>query len=795
MSCPCDNKAHPKGLAIPPGLTVISRQIAGFPEFRGAMIADIASRPALAGWRPGGQADLGLMLIEMWAYVADALAFQDEVHAHECYLRTARQRSSVRRLVELLGYLPRPAVGATVELALLGEGRRAISVPRGTAFRSGAFGAEAPQVFELDQATIIHPLLNRWTLEPSRAVVAGDPGGPGANPTRLLLDPRTARLIPGDIVLVTSTSGQIEDQARRVADVSAIVAADGTRLVAVDFEAALVLPASTVLAQLRLSKATQTAAPWTLTQNQAVSVSGSTVYLALDGIHRQIKAGQRVMYQYSGGIGDFDPISEVTEVTRTIDTGTFDGNATTAQIPVTRLAWDSGSAFGAVFFALGLYVSIPTLVLHHGLVEGGRVGVPAPTVLAPPPAGGALVLGGAVEIPAAPVDPHVFQLRDRNLRGVEIEGSVDLEQRKLKPATGTSWSPPLALPVEAFGNVVQASRGETVTGEVLGSGDASLAHQSFKLKKAPLTYLVAPGGGSASGVAAALEVLVSGVRWKEVPSFYGAGPMARVYVVRQNDAGESTLTFGDGVRGARLPTGARNVVASYRFGAGGATPPAGSIEQIGRVIKGLAGVKNPVAAGGGADAETAESMRSYAPRKALLLGRAVSLLDMEAVAAGMPGVVAVRAEWVWSGTMQRPVAQIAFIGTPAPGKVREQIESMTDPSAVVTVVAATPVPVDLALSIDVDTAQYHADDVAAAVARELLTEPTGLLSLASIGIGLPFYRSRLSEAVLRLPGVLGASALWNGAPMSDFAVSPGAGAYFDVGGSISINGKEHQSGD
>ncbi len=112
------------------------------------------------------------MLIEMWAYVCDVLSFYDETIAHESYLRTARRDPSVRMLVGLLGYRPRPAVAAQVRLAVKAGGRLAIVLPAGLAVRSSAFGTEKPQVFELDAEARAHPLLNGWRLAP-------DPPGPG----------------------------------------------------------------------------------------------------------------------------------------------------------------------------------------------------------------------------------------------------------------------------------------------------------------------------------------------------------------------------------------------------------------------------------------------------------------------------------------------------------------------------------------------------------------------------------------------------------------------------------------
>src|SRR5262249_23289248 len=80
-------------------------------------------------------------------------------------------------------------------------------------------------------------------------------------------------------------------------------------------------------------------------------------------------------------------------------------------------------------------------------------------------------------------------------------------------------------------NVVHATHGETVN-EVLGSGDASVGHQIFTLKKPPTTFVSAP---TASGVQNTLEVRVSGVRWDEVASLYGAASDQRVYETRIAD--------------------------------------------------------------------------------------------------------------------------------------------------------------------------------------------------------------------------------------------------------------------
>ena len=118
--------------------------------------------------------------------------------------------------------------------------------------------------------------------------------------------------------------------------------------------------------------------------------------------------------------------------------------------------------------------------------------------------------------------------------------------------------------VTIYGNVVRATNGETRR-EVLGGGDASKALQTFTLKQAPLTFVSAP---TVSGVNTTLEVRVNDVRWHETEMFAALAPQDRKYVTRTDDDAKTSVVFGDGEHGLRLPTGAENVKATYRSGIG-----------------------------------------------------------------------------------------------------------------------------------------------------------------------------------------------------------------------------------
>lgn len=178
--------------------------------------------------------------------------------------------------------------------------------------------------------------------------------------------------------------------------------------------------------------------------------------------------------------------------------------------------------------------------------------------------------------------------------------------------------------VRIYANVVRATHGET-TQHVLGSGDGATASQQFALAKQPLTYLAAP---TASGIASTLAVRVNGLLWHETNSLLDLGPADRSYVVHRDYDQRAVVRFGDGRRGARLPTGSENVLARYRVGLGRAgNVPAGKINQLASRPSGVKEAVNPRAATGGADPETANQIRLNAPLAVMALDRLVSIAD------------------------------------------------------------------------------------------------------------------------------------------------------------------------
>jgi len=194
--------------------------------------------------------------------------------------------------------------------------------------------------------------------------------------------------------------------------------------------------------------------------------------------------------------------------------------------------------------------------------------------------------------------------------------------------------------VTIYANVARATHGETVH-QTLGSGAARLSNQRYTLKHTPLTFV---GAENETGAEAALEVRVNDIRWHETPTFYQTDADDRSYVLRVEEDGAGTIQFGDGHRGARLPTGQDNLRAIYRKGIGTAgNLQAGQLSQLLSRPLGLKAVSNPLPAAGGVNADSATHARRNMPLGVRTLGRVVSVQDYEDYALAFTGIAKAQA--------------------------------------------------------------------------------------------------------------------------------------------------------
>ncbi len=170
--------------------------------------------------------------------------------------------------------------------------------------------------------------------------------------------------------------------------------------------------------------------------------------------------------------------------------------------------------------------------------------------------------------------------------------------------------------------------------EVLGTGNATTDARTIEALETQL----AAEGPQVDIVMGALhlvrdpnkQVSEAWVRWTSVPDFLLAGPTDRSYVL---DRLRGELQLGDGIHGRVPPAGAQVTARLYQTGGGSqGNVAARAVAQLLTGIPGVKGVSNPVAAEGGADAETVAQVATRGPFTLARRRRAVTAADFEAVA-------------------------------------------------------------------------------------------------------------------------------------------------------------------
>lgn len=104
-----------------------------FASFRRLMLDRFST--IIPDWKERSPADLGIVLVELLAYVGDNLSYYQDAVATEAYLGTARKRISARRHARLLDYFVHDGCNARtwVCFEISGDLAKSYLLPRGTA--------------------------------------------------------------------------------------------------------------------------------------------------------------------------------------------------------------------------------------------------------------------------------------------------------------------------------------------------------------------------------------------------------------------------------------------------------------------------------------------------------------------------------------------------------------------------------------------------------------------------------------------------------------------------------------
>ena len=324
------------------------------------------------------------------------------------------------------------------------------------------------------------------------------------------------------------------------------------------------------------------------------------------------------------------------------------------------------------------------------------------------------------------------------------------------------------------GNIVEFTQGETIKDEVLGSSNGA-AFQSYTLKKSPVTYLPSSDPEGLSAVKSTLIVTVNGVAWIEQPNLAASAPDAQEFSTTLDDAGETTVVFGDGVNGARPSSGANNIHARYRKGlGGGGNLPADSIQKLVDSIPNLKKVTNPVPATGGSDADPADRIRTAAPSSLRTFSRAVSAPDYAALALDFPGIAKAAALWVVSDPVTNQLVSHPYVqltvattdespirGTLLAANLRSYMDSHRDPNVSLRIQDFNPVYIELIADVEID-GRFPQNATLAAVNAALnpgqnANGQFGYFAFQNLQFGEPIFLSSVYAVLQRIPGVANAN--------------------------------------
>ena len=774
----------PRQVENRPALSAIAYRIGTFASFREAMLEAIADAPELAGLTTRRSDDYSITFLELWAAVADVLTFYQERYANEAFLRTARFRDSVSRLTALLDYRLLPGVAARTWIAFTLDAGKKLLIPAGQKVQSVPEQGQQPQTFETLEPVAADARLNRLRVFPPptpRSPLAA--GSLGETLDRLLGPSLAAGLAPDQSVVLFNNGGTTPAEEKKVKTLRTVD--DRVILEWKDPVQGSGWSAATRAFKFRRTfrlfghNAPETymqpsePAPGRITWH-LVSLGGfglpASSTLQLDGKVEDLAVGQKLLVAdtAAGGRKTLVTIQAISQVHASF--GPLADAVT--QLQVTPQVPDLGDRRKAVIYELqGTSLSFWD-AQYPAQLTGDTLWLPGFKVV--DSAGPGVEVGVTLE-------------RNAFKRGVVVRPddlgkgrTVLIEDGRGEPVRALIKSAPVIEPLGALptrpchlvlslavdgtldglatasavllGNVAAASHGETVRGEVVGSGDAAARFQRLALKKKPLTWL--PGTGP-DGIASSLEVRVDGARWREVPVLFGQPPNAPVYELRTAEDGTAVLQFGDGTTGAPLPTGRGNVTATYRVGVGLAGRVAASaLTTLLAKPTGLSAATNPFPAEGGADPETIDRARENAPRTVRTFGRAVSLRDFEDLVTASGEVAKACATWVWDG-LDRAIhltiagQQGAQLSEDARRQLGVQLRSARDPNHRLRIDNYRKIPIELRAGIAVDPDQDR--DAVLAAAREAAL---AALSFDALRLGQAVHLSDLYRVLQDVPGVL-----------------------------------------
>jgi len=648
--------------AMQPNFSYLAKD---YTSFRSLMLDRLST--ILPAWSERNPADLGIVLVELLAYVGDYLSYEQDAVATEAYLATARRRTSVRRHVKLVDY---PML----------DGRNARAWIH--------FDVSAD--FTLNTQT--------WSGRPQQILTQG------SNPALTLSTPSDA------YTQALSQNPQV-------------------------FE--LMEPAALYAAHNRMQL-------YTWGDQECCLPTGATCAW-LRGAFPNLVAGMVVIFEevlgpQTGAAEDADPAHRwpvrLTAVEAAQDPigNLFATPPSSAPLDVTRIAWSSADA-------------LPFAVCVSSLVEGAGQG-----------SGASFFDGVSVVLGNNALADNGRTILDEALPFV--------------PAVNPALVLPSGGGCERCSTAVSDTEPPIRYSPQLASGPLTFAevYAASDSTGAPAPAVNATTARQLTGILPAITLTIppSADVWSPVLDLLHSGAESKEFVAETEDDGTTTLRFGDGTFGREVIAG-DIYHARYRVGVG-TTGNVGA-DSLCRIASDdpvlasnvIVAITNPLAASGGLDPETLDSVRANAPWAFNTQERAVTLADYGTMAQQVdPTLEQARGSFRWTGSWRTVFLSVQ--------PESSETVSATEKSSLLAGMESyrmmghdldvnAPVWVSLELAMDVCPASgYLPADVKQAIVETLSNATAadgtvGLFRPGSFTFGQPVYLSPIIAAVQQIDGV------------------------------------------
>lgn len=313
------------------------------------------------------------------------------------------------------------------------------------------------------------------------------------------------------------------------------------------------------------------------------------------------------------------------------------------------------------------------------------------------------------------------------------------------------FEPDSAATINTTKFVIDATQGETVTGENVGISNGK-PRQSFYLSNKPL-------------IDGTLSVAVGGVPYSRVKTFASAQSSSQVYRVSYTEDSDTIIEFGDDTNG-QIPQLGKAITVSYRFGGGErGNLPEGYISNLVDNVPGIISVKNITRSRNGGPKQSLDHAKLQLPLEIRTNDRAVVPSDYATLAQRVNGVL--RAQGV-IGSRRGGGSEIILYTVPNDaGVVPDSIANDIVTSIVVgdsdgakglagkRVVVRTAVYVDLAMQVEAHLQSGASQSVVSSIITDMMVErhkPQSTFFSAPIGLQEAYLY--LNPNTAAIPGLL-----------------------------------------